>query len=313
MKDYSLLSYDNCLSRLHLPTEPVQAVLDTDTYNEIDDQFALTYALLNRHKLKLSAIYAAPFLNSRSTSPAEGMERSYDEILKVMRLISAESDVAVYHGARGFMGTDAAPVDSAAVRDLLTRSAQLSEAPLYVIAIGAPTNIASALTTDPSLVTRIVVVWLGGHPIDHSDTDEFNLRQDLAASRILFDSGVPLILVPCRQVAELLCTTTAELTKHLRGISPIAKYLCEIACEYIDGRPGSSRPLWDLAAVSLLMHPEWFSTQIISSPRIGDNLRWEPTKDRHPIRVVTYINRDEVMRSLFESLHRGKPSGPATQ
>ena len=31
--------------RLQFPTKKVRMVLDTDTYNEIDDQFALVYAL----------------------------------------------------------------------------------------------------------------------------------------------------------------------------------------------------------------------------------------------------------------------------
>ena len=42
-------------------------VLDTDTYNEIDDQFALVYALLCPEKLNVEAVYAALFTNDRST------------------------------------------------------------------------------------------------------------------------------------------------------------------------------------------------------------------------------------------------------
>ena len=38
----------------------MDVVLDTDTYNEIDDQYALAYLIKNDEKLKLKAIYAAP-------------------------------------------------------------------------------------------------------------------------------------------------------------------------------------------------------------------------------------------------------------
>ncbi|MBE0698068.1 MAG: nucleoside hydrolase, partial [Anaerolineaceae bacterium] len=38
-------------------------VLDTDTYNEIDDQFAVVYALLSPEQLQVEALYAAPFTN----------------------------------------------------------------------------------------------------------------------------------------------------------------------------------------------------------------------------------------------------------
>jgi len=46
-------------------TGRVRAVLDTDTYNEIDDQFALVQALLSPDRIALEAVYAAP---KRSTT-----------------------------------------------------------------------------------------------------------------------------------------------------------------------------------------------------------------------------------------------------
>ena len=47
-------------------------VLDTDTYNEVDDQFAVVYTLFSPEKFEVEAFYAAPFFNDRSTGPKEG-------------------------------------------------------------------------------------------------------------------------------------------------------------------------------------------------------------------------------------------------
>jgi len=41
----------------------IRMILDTDTYNEVDDQFALVYALLSPEAVKVEAIHAAPFHN----------------------------------------------------------------------------------------------------------------------------------------------------------------------------------------------------------------------------------------------------------
>ena len=60
--------------RLDPPSGPVRMVLDTDTYNEIDDQFALAYALLSPERLDVEAVYAAPFTASRSSGPGDGMQ-----------------------------------------------------------------------------------------------------------------------------------------------------------------------------------------------------------------------------------------------
>ena len=59
-------------------------VLDLDTYNEIDDQFALVTRC--SAQLNVEAVYAAPFTNDRSTGPGDGMEKSYEEILRLLGL-----------------------------------------------------------------------------------------------------------------------------------------------------------------------------------------------------------------------------------
>ena len=53
----------------------IPMVLDTDTYNEVDDQFALAYAMLSPEKLHVQAVYAAPFCNKRAATPGEGMKK----------------------------------------------------------------------------------------------------------------------------------------------------------------------------------------------------------------------------------------------
>src|SRR6266498_629418 len=72
------------LELLEPPAGHVRMVLDTDTYNEIDDQFALVYALLSPERITCEAIYAAPFHNQRSSGPEDGMLRSYAEIGRIL-------------------------------------------------------------------------------------------------------------------------------------------------------------------------------------------------------------------------------------
>ena len=58
------------------PTGRVTIVLDTDTKNEIDDQFAVIYALLSE-RIDCRAIYAAPFANRHYATAAEGQPTTY--------------------------------------------------------------------------------------------------------------------------------------------------------------------------------------------------------------------------------------------
>ena len=48
------------LQKLSKPTGRIDVVLDTDTYNEVDDQFALAYLLCSKEKANVKAICAAP-------------------------------------------------------------------------------------------------------------------------------------------------------------------------------------------------------------------------------------------------------------
>ena len=87
------LTIEERLKRLAPPEKrPVDMVLDTDTYNEVDDQFALSYSLLSPDLVNLQAVYAAPFLNSRSTSPEDGMVKSYGEIVRLLGKVGVSPD-----------------------------------------------------------------------------------------------------------------------------------------------------------------------------------------------------------------------------
>ena len=112
------------IQNLQVPVGPIDVVLDTDAYNEIDDQFALAY-LLRSEKATVKALYAAPFFNERSTSPADGMEKSEAEIRKILTLAERDDlQSVVFSGSRTYMPDENTPVDSPAARDLARRAAE---------------------------------------------------------------------------------------------------------------------------------------------------------------------------------------------
>ena len=83
---------------------------------------------------------------------------------------------------------------------------------LHVVAIGAVTNIAAALLMEPEIITRMVVSWTSGFPtfVRFSNSPSMNLVQDQHASRLLFDSGVPLLYLPGYYIGEQLVMSLPE-------------------------------------------------------------------------------------------------------
>ena len=295
---------------LPLPRGKISAVLDTDTYNEIDDQFALAYSLLAPEKIDLQAVYAAPYLNNRSTSAGDGMEKSYEEIGRVLDRLKRKGTIDAFRGSKKFMKDAGGPVDSPAARDLI-KKARAAKEMLYVLTVGAPTNVSSAIQMEPSIKKKITVVWLGGQPPHFPSASEFNLKQDPPASQILFDSGVNLMKIPTTNVSEMLRTTEPEMRKFLKDTTPIGDYLYEIFVEYAHAHKRDfskpwSKVIWDISAPAWMVNPKWISSKLISSPVLQDDLTWKATSGRHQIRVATHIDRDGVFADLFERLRSAK-------
>ena len=298
------LAEEFLVSRLAPPSaRPVRAVLDTDTYNEVDDQFALAYALLSPKALSLEAVYAAPFHNGRSFGPEDGMEKSYEEIQRVLDKLNIKRKGFVFKGSRQWMEGPSQPVDSPAARDIIARAmACKDDSPLYVLSIGAPTNVSSALLMEPELIRHIVVIWLGGQPLSWPTAREFNLQQDLYASQTLFDSGVPLVQIPTTNVSEHLRVTLPELDAFLSGKSPIGDYLCSIVHSYTNDPFGWSKVIWDISTVAWLVCPDWIDTTLEHCPLLTSEYTYSRDPHRHLFRVGHHLIRDAIIADMYKKL-----------
>ncbi len=297
------------IRRLEKPQGRVDVVLDTDTYNEIDDQYALAYLIRSDDKLNLKAIYAAPFFNDKSSGPADGMEKSYQEIMNVLTLLEREDlKEMVYRGSTEYMPSESEPVISDAAKDLAERAMQYTEEhPLYVIAIGAITNVSSALVMKPEIKDRIVLIWLGGNAVNWPHNREFNLFQDVAGARVVFGCGVPLVQLPCMGVVSAFTTSGPELEHHLRGKNKLCDYLIDVTTEEARVCYGGStwtRPIWDVTAVAWLLDGDFEEDCLIHSPIPEYDDRYAFDNNRHFIKYVYHIKRDNLFADLFEKLKK---------
>ena len=75
------IDIDNVIS--NYKGKKVNVILDTDTYNECDDQFALSYLIKSKDLFNIEAITVAPYSHTkRNVKVKDGQELSYNEILK---------------------------------------------------------------------------------------------------------------------------------------------------------------------------------------------------------------------------------------
>ena len=299
------------IARLRHPDGVVDIVLDTDTYNEVDDQFALAYMILSPEKLRVVGVNAAPFLNHRSVSPGDGAEKSYQEILKVLRVMRREDLIPLVHrGSGSFLPSETEPVESDAARSLVEVSKSYTpENPLYIAGIGAITNVASALLMDPTMAERIYVIWLGGHGTDFGQSAEFNLMQDVAAGRVLMRSGAPLALIPAMGVTSHLIATEPMLREALCGYNELCDFFYENTHSFCKGwgKYFWFKVIWDIAAIGWFLSEDYVLEHIVHAPipQYDDHFSDDP--EGMFIRKAYYVEENRIFDDLIEKLRNYKP------
>ena len=288
-------------SELLASSERLNVILDTDAYNEVDDQFCLAYCMRAPERINLLSVNAAPFFNERASSPADGMEKSYREILRVMRLVDPDAAIPVFRGSDAFMTETETPIRSEAAENII-QTVLSAQDPVIILAIGAITNVASALLLCPALAQKTAVVWLGGHALHYPHSREFNMRQDVPATKVVFDSGVPLLQVPCAGVCTELVTSVPELEYYLRGKGELCDYLVDNVARECRDKYACSRIIWDVAAAATLICPAGCEIVRLPRPIITSECCYAHDTSRPHYLYVRRLNRDAIYGDLFRRL-----------
>ena len=299
----------------HIRSTPVKKlILDTDTYNEIDDQYAVTYAMLSPD-IDLLALTAAPFCNSRAVTPGEGAEKSYDEMVKVRNMIDPEGkrNIPCYHGSADYLKSTITPQPSEAAENII-RLVHEADDIVYIAIIGCYTNVASALLMDPSIMDKAVILMIGANKFERGDANEFNLMQDRAAARVIFECGIPVVVLPAFDCTERLYTTTGEMLYYLWDkAGSIGNYLCQILMddEHIpEDKEGvcysRQRTIWDIGSIAFLRGADTFcEVQIVPARSIDAKGFWKDINDDRQMLYVPWFNRNAVFSDFFTVIRKG--------
>jgi purine nucleosidase len=358
MPTFPKLSENELHQMLEPPASPIRLIIDTDAHNEIDDQFAITWALLSQDVFKIEGVLAEPYshrhhrepllqayrllkddadaelpVSLRSSrrraldmvangidphaivfvDPDEGMELSYQEILKVFDLLDEPADGKVFRGSKGYLTSFDEPSRSPAVEHLIERAFASEDGPLYVSAIGCLTNVASAILLEPEIIKRIVVLWTSTYPscVNLNHKESLNLVQDVLSSQLLYNCGVPLVFLPGYYVGEQLKLSLPDAETYLRGKGKVGDYLYHLYAQNplypmlgIGDHFGRTWVIWDLINFAWLLNSEWVPSQLVPSPILTDDLYWDQAPNRHVIREAYGVDRDLIFRDFFTKLEQ---------
>ena len=280
----------------------IPVVLSTDVGNEIDDQWAITYLLL-QPRLEVLGVMSA----HAPTISAPAGQTSYRILVDVVEnRLGMSSHPALVEGGSLPLQNSKTPRTSPAVRFLVETSRRFTrDNRLTVLMIGAATDVASAILTDPTIVDRVRVVQMG-FP-DEKGGEEFNIANDVHAVQAILDSKVPLVIGPGNVCRASLSLSLDQARAMLATRGAIGAWLWEEyqAWYYRAVKPlrvdDFSKPwvIWDDIAMAYVLGMTKQHT--LPRPSMRDDMTFAPVNTDQTITWITDVD-EERMWADFLSL-----------
>ena len=202
--------------------------------------------------------------------------------------------------------------------EFMRKAIEEADEKVTIIPLGPLTNVGLFLKTYPHLKEKIECIALMGGSIYGGNIlakAEFNIFQDPDCARIVFDSGLPIIMAPteCCDEGGVLFTEQKEFLKGGK-VSHFAYDLFEYYGRYCAKNGWDRVVIYDMTPIIYLMRPELFETQqlrvdietdgkycrgcTVCDFRGGAHVE----KCEDPKTVLTHVRREEFVQVLFDAL-----------
>ena len=294
-----------------------KVIFDTDANNELDDQHAMAYLFFN------SDIFDVLGVTVNATRNGGDIEGHYNEARRVMQLCNVYGKIPLLKGANGSFEEIRPHVqennfDGNEAVNFIIEQAHKHEN-LVLIPVGKLTNVALALEKDPSIASKVRIVWLGSN---YPEPGEYNQNNDVASMNYILDQDVPFEMVTVRYGKKTgtsaVSVTRGEIASRMVALGPRAE-------EPVTGRHGGSfetfgdysinlfkhihtsdeagtRPLFDMAAVAIVKNPAWADSKEIPAPKLVDN-KWVDQPDNNR-RIVLWenFNKEAIINDFYDRM-----------
>ncbi len=297
-------------------TASTPVILSTDVGNEIDDQWAIVWLLTD------PAFDVRGILSAHAPSlPDPSAHASYRILRNVVeQRLGLVAHPPLLEGASLPLTSRTTPQPSAATDFLLAQSRGFTpEHPLTVLVIGAATDVASALITDPTLAQRIRVVAMAFRSLGPGGANEYNEQNDPRAWQVLLHADVPLTIGTAEVCERTLGLNFAQARDLLANHGPVAAWLWQ---EYQTWYFSNVKPLrvndfskpWVIWDVITLAYVRGLATATAQPrPELDDSMNFRPGAPGATVNLVTTLDTARVWREFlahldrFQQTHRVQP------
>ena len=275
----------------------IRVIIDTDAACEADDPFAITQALLSP-KLIVKGISAEHFAQEGS------MERSYNEICTILDAMDIK--VPALKGQTGPMSED--KEISEAVNFIIEEAMKEDKKPLFLLCMGAITNVAMAIKREPKIMERMTIIWIGTHGTAFGPAlfREFNAANDIEAANLILESKTELWLVPS-YVYITMNIGIAEIERRIAPCGKIGEHLFRNLVDYNNSEgagwtQGESWSLGDSPAVGIAINQMCGRFEMAPAPHVEEDTSSSERPNNRMIRIYKDVDSRYILEDFIAKL-----------
>ncbi|WP_106769322.1 ribonucleoside hydrolase RihC [Paenibacillus faecalis] len=273
-------------------------IIDTDP--GIDDAVALAVALYSEElDVKLITTVAGNVGIDKVTYNTLRLLKYFKKEVPVamgagVPLIRPLEDASDVHGVSGMEGFDfEEPTEDLLLEEnavnAMYRVIQESETKITLVPIGPLTNIALLFKVYPEVKNNIKEIVLMGGSVTRGNKgvmSEFNIHIDPEAAKIVFDSGVPIVMAGLDVGWKAL--VLPEDSAQLETMNDVGKMLHSLFKRYRGGSMKTGLKMYDSCAIAYLLKPEMFETV---DTYVGVELNGSMTTGATIVDLKGYLNK----------------------
>lgn len=306
-----------------LPVAPgarLRLLIDNDFSGDPDDLYQLAHHLLTP-SAEIRAVICSHLRDGDGFDPGPRSASNARAVAADVfaRMGVAASDLLVTGAERGLEDMRT-PIHSEAVARIIAEALREDTGqPLFYLAGGGLTDLASALLIEPRIAQRMTVIWIGGGEHEGLATPppgampiEYNLLIDVLAAQVVFnDSQIPIWQVP-RDAYRQLLVSEAELRLRVATAGPLGRYLydetryvMDMVGAHLGGPPGTyplgDSPLVLLSVLQAPFEPDPSSSRYVEmpTPLLEADGTYRPRPGARPLRVYTQLDARLVLEDLY--------------
>ena len=186
----------------------MKLIIDSDVANEVDDVFALAYALSRQDVFDIKLISISPFsVSYRRNSIRENTIDSKFEAKRLMRTMGLKNTNIVKDGSIDYLSNNYQKVSDASSEIVKIASKEK----ITILCLGTLTNVAIALLSKPEISKNLRIIFLGTQHLLHKKFTDFNYIKDKKAFEIVIKNVDDLTIFPSTVAKQFVTIIYAKI------------------------------------------------------------------------------------------------------